>query len=79
MKNKRLESLILIFLGLIIIGAGLFVYFFANTIYPNSDSSRVQDLNFLLEHLGKTGTAILFSVIGVLPIVAGIRKLVGKS
>lgn len=75
MKNKKAEGGIFIFCGLVCIAAGLFVYFTAHTIYPHSESSRVQDLNWLLKTFGKTGTALLFSAPGVIAIYAGVRRL----
>lgn len=79
MKNRKAEGIILIMLGTIIICSGLYVYFVAHTIYPNSSSSRVQDLNWLLKTFGKTGTAALFIFIGCLPVYWGIKKLSGKK
>jgi poly-D-alanine transfer protein DltD len=35
----------------------------------------VQDLNWLLKTFGKTGTAVLFVLIGLIPIWAGIKKI----
>lgn len=78
MKNKKAEGLILILTGLIIIACGLFIFFLANTSFPNSDSPRVQDLNWLLNSLGKTGTAILICSIGILPLYIGIKRLLTK-
>lgn len=75
MKNKKAEGLLIIFCGLVCIAAGLFVYFVANKIYPDTDSSRVRDLNWLLETFGKTGTAILFALPGVIAVYAGFRKI----
>lgn len=79
MKNKKAEGIILIICGLICIAAGLFVYFTAHTIYPASESSRVQDLNWLLETFGKTGTALLFSAPGVIAIYAGVKRLAKRN
>lgn len=75
MKSKKAEGLILIFCGLICIAAGLFVYFTAHTIYPESQSSRVQDLNWLLKTFGKTGTAVLFAIPGFIAFYSGWKRI----
>ena len=54
MENKKTTGSVIIFCGLICIAAGAFVYFTANKIYPDSASSRVQDLNWLLDMFGVT-------------------------
>ncbi len=74
MKRKRMEGLIIFFCGLICIGAGLFVYFSAHTIYPDSESSRIMDLNRLLKTFGKTGTALLFAMPGFLMLYYGLKQ-----
>lgn len=79
MINKKAEGGVLIFCGLICIAAGLFVYFTAHTIYPHSDSSRVQDLNWLLKTFGKAGTAGLFSAPGLIAIYAGVKRLAKRN
>jgi hypothetical protein len=73
-KNKKIESILLIFSGLVITGSGLFIYFIVDTIYTNSGSSRVQQLNWLLRNLGRTPTALLICLAGLIPLYAGIRK-----
>ncbi|HQW84059.1 MAG TPA: hypothetical protein PK987_06360 [Ferruginibacter sp.] len=78
MKSKKVEALIFLFTGLIIISAGLYIYFAAHTIYPNSDSSRVQDLNWLLKKFGRAGTAILILATGIISVYWGIRRLKRK-
>jgi hypothetical protein len=75
MRNEKAEATIIIFCGLVCIAVACYVYFVAHTIYPNSSSSRVQDLNWLLKTFGKTGTAILFTIPGLIAIYAGIKKL----
>ena len=75
MKNKRMEGVIIILCGLVCIGAGVFVYFVAHTIYPDSDSSRVQDLNRLLKFFGKTGTALLLALPGLIALYAGWKRI----
>lgn len=75
MKRKMTESIIIIFCGLVCIGAGLFVWFTAHTIYPDSGSSRVQDLNWLLKTFGKTGTALLFALPGIIALYSGWKRL----
>lgn len=67
-------AILYLLIGLILIAAGLYVYFVAHVIYPNSDSSRVHDMNWLLRYLGKTGVTILFSSIGLIYVILGIRK-----
>ncbi len=61
--------------GLLVIGAGLFIYFVAHTIYPDSPSTRVQNLNWLLKTFGKTTTASVFGIIGLVMIISGARKI----
>lgn len=73
--NTTGKALLLMVIGLIIISAGLYVYYYAHTVYPDSGSSRVQDLNWLLQHIGKTGVLIVCSMIGGIFIVIGIRKI----
>ena len=75
MKTNRSKAFILILIGLIIIGAGLYIYFAANIIYDDSGSSRVKDLNCLLKLFGKTGTAVLVSATGLVFTWIGLRKL----
>ncbi len=75
MKNKKAEGAIIVFCGLVCIAAAAFVYFAVNKIYMDSGSSRVQDLNWLLERFGKTGTAVLFALPGLLAIYLGVRKI----
>jgi len=75
MKNRKAEGAIIIFCGLVCIAAGAFVYVTAHKIYPDSASSRVQDLNWLLERFGKTGTALLFAFPGLLAVYLGARKI----
>jgi hypothetical protein len=74
LKNKKTEGIILIICGLICIAAGLFVYFTAHTIYPDSQSTRVQDLNWLLKTFGKTGTALLFALPGIIALYSGWKR-----
>lgn len=75
MKGNKLNGLILLCCGIMIIAAGLFIYFLAHQVYPVSDSPRVQDLNTLLNLFGKTGTALLVSVMGLVFVILGFRKL----
>lgn len=75
MRNKKAEGAIIIFCGLVCIAAGAFVYLTAHKIYPDSDSSRVQDLNWLLKKFGKTGTAVLFAIPGLIAVSAGLWKM----
>jgi hypothetical protein len=79
MRNKKAEAIIIFLCGLVCIAAACYVYFVANTIYPNSDSSRVQDLNSLLNTFGKTGTAIIIAIPGLIAIYAGLKKLRSKK
>lgn len=75
MKKRNTEGIIIIFCGLVCIGAGLFVYSTANTVYPESASSRVQDLNLLLSTFGKTGTALLFAIPGFIALYSGWKRI----
>ncbi len=75
MKNKKAEGFIIIFCGLVCIAAGFFVYFIGNKIYPDAASSRVQHLNWLLDKFGKTGTAVLFAIPGLIAMYLGIGKM----
>jgi uncharacterized membrane-anchored protein YitT (DUF2179 family) len=79
MRNKKAEAIIIIFCGLVCIAAACFVFFVANTIYPNSESSRVQNLNILLNTFSKTGTAIIIAIPGLMAIYAGVKKLRSKK
>ena len=74
MKNKKAEGIILIVCGLACIAAGVFVYLVAHKIYPDTDSLRVRDLNWMLTNFGRTGTAILFSIPGSILIYAGLKR-----
>ena len=74
MKNKKLNAWVMIAAGLLIIAMGLFVYFEAHTIFPDSGSSRVQDLNRLLRTFGRSGTSLLFGAIGLAIVCAGFWK-----
>ena len=75
MKNKKVEGGLLIISGLVIIGAAYFIYFYVDKTYPDSSSSRVQQLNGMLNTFGKTGTAVLLAVVGLVPVYFGFRKL----
>jgi len=72
--SKKTEGFIRIITGLIIIGCGLYIYFVAHTIYPNSDSNRVQDLNWLLKTFGRLPLSIIICAIGVIPVYSGVKK-----
>lgn len=74
MKSQKFNGIAMIVTGLVVIGAGLFIYFIAHTVYPDTPSTRVQNLNWLLKTFGKTTTASLFAIIGLLMIISGIRK-----
>ncbi len=75
MKNRKAEGLLLIIAGLVIIGSAFFIYFYVDKTYPDSSSSRVQQLNWLLNTFGKTGTTALLAVVGLVPVYFGVRKL----
>lgn len=77
-NNNTVQGILILFTGLIIISCSLYIYFVIDKSYPNSTSSRVQDLNWLLNTFGKTGTAILFAIPGLIAIYAAIKKLRGK-
>lgn len=79
MRNKKAEAIIIVLCGLVCIAAACYVHFVAHTIYPNSHSSRVQDLNSMLNTFGKTGTAIIIAMPGLIAIYAGIKKLGSKK
>lgn len=79
MRYKKAEAIIITFCGAVCLAAACYVYFVAHTIYPNSDSSRLQDLNSLLKTFGKTGTAIVIAIPGLIAIYAGIKKLSNKK
>jgi len=74
-KSDKFNGMALIITDLVVIGAGLFVYYIAHTIYPDSGSTRVQHLNWLLKTFGKTTTASVFGIIGLWMIISGIRKI----
>ncbi|HRI23911.1 MAG TPA: hypothetical protein PLZ45_04515 [Ferruginibacter sp.] len=75
MKSDKFNGIAMIVTGLLVIGAGLFIYFVAHTIYPDSPSTRVQNLNWLLKTFGKTTTASVFGIIGLVMIISGARKI----
>lgn len=75
MRNKKAEAIIIFFCGLACLAAAAYIYLVAHTIYPDSDSSRVRDLNRLLDTFGKTGTAILVAIPGLIFIYTAIKKL----
>ncbi len=74
MRLDKFSGIALILTGLVVIGTGLFIYLIVHTIYPGSQSTGVQNLNWLLKTFGKTTTASLLGAIGLLMIVSGIRK-----
>jgi uncharacterized membrane-anchored protein YitT (DUF2179 family) len=79
MQNKdSIEGLLIVLTGCIIISCSFYIFLIANTIYPTSHSSRVQNLNWLLSSFGKTGTAILVSIPGIIAIYWGAKKM-GKK
>lgn len=75
MRNKKTEAVVILCCGIICIAAALYVYYVAHTIYPDSESSRVRDLNRLLNTFGKTGTSVLIAIPGVILVYTAIRKL----
>jgi hypothetical protein len=75
MKKKGIEGVVILFCGLVCLAGACFIYFTAHKIYPDTNSSRVRDLNWLLENFGKTGTAVLIAVPGLLAVLLGVRKL----
>ncbi len=79
MRNKKAVAVIIILCGLVCITAACYVYFAAHTIYSNSDSSSVQDLNRLLKTFGKTGTAIIFAIPGLIAVYAGVKRFRSKK
>ncbi|HNU88958.1 MAG TPA: hypothetical protein PKJ94_11725 [Ferruginibacter sp.] len=74
MTPDKFNGVAMIVTGLVVVGAGVFIYFIAHTMYPDSLSTRVQNLNWLLKTFGKTTTASIFGIIGLLMIISGIRK-----
>lgn len=74
MRSDKFNGIAMIVTGLVVMGVGIFVYFIAHTIYPDSPSTRVQNLNWLLKTFGKTATASVFGIIGILMIISGTRK-----
>jgi len=75
MRNKNAEAIIILFCGLTCLAAACYIYFVAHTVHPDPDSSRVRHLNRLLNTFGKTGTAILVAIPGLIMIYAGVKKL----
>lgn len=75
MRNKKIEALLLLISGFVIIVSALFIYFYIDKTYPDSDSSRVQHLNWWLNTFGKTGTAGLVALTGLVSLYFGLKKL----
>lgn len=73
------EAILIILTGLIIIGCGLYIYFVAHTIYPNPESRRVKELNWLLRNFGRLPTAAFVVLIGCISVFIGIGKLRRKN
>jgi len=78
-NNIKFHTILLMITGLIIIACGLYIYFVAHTIYPDSTSSRVQNLNWLLRNFGRLPTTIIFVLIGCIFLFKGIGKLCKKN
>lgn len=79
MQKKKTEAVIIILCGLVCLAAACYVYFTAYTIYADSGSSRVQDLNRFLKTFGKTGTAIIIAIPGLIAVYAGLKKWSSKN
>ncbi len=75
MRNKKAEAIIILFCGLVCLAAAGYIYFVAHTVHPDSGSSRVRDLNRLLNTFGKTGTALLVAIPGLIMIYVAVKKL----
>ena len=78
MKNKKIEALLLLISGFAFIISALFIYFYIDKTFPDSDSSRVQHLNWWLNIFGKTGTAGLVALVGLATLYFGVRNLRNK-
>ena len=80
MKNKKIEGLIILFTGLLILFFAWFIYFyFIYTPVSNTDSSRLKDLNRPVDNLGKLPTAIIAGVIGIFACLQGIKRINSKA
>ncbi|MGG9971823.1 hypothetical protein ACQ33O_08540 [Ferruginibacter sp. SUN002] len=73
MKNKRLEAVIILFCGLIVLAFAWFIFAVYKPV-GNTDSSRLEDLNSLINTIGKTPSTIIFALIGITICYLGISK-----
>ena len=78
MKNKKIEGVIILFTGLLILFFAWFIYFIYTPV-SNTDSSRLKDLNWLVDNLGKLPTAIIAGVIGIFACLQGIKRINRKA
>ena len=74
MKNKKTEELIILFTGLVILFFAWFIYFIYTPV-SNTDSSRLKDLDRLVESFGKLPTGIIIGVIGFFACLYGVKKI----
>ena len=74
MKNKKTEGLIILFTGLVILFFAWFIYFIY-TPASNTGSSRLKDLDRLVESFGKLPTAIIIGLIGFFTCLYGVKKI----
>jgi hypothetical protein len=73
MKNKKVEALIILLSGVLV----LFFSWFVFEVYEpvsNTDSPRLKDLNRLIHAIGKVPATILFAGIGFLFCSIAIKK-----
>lgn len=74
MKNKKTEGIIILFTGLVILFFAWFIYFIYTPV-SNTDSSRLKDLNRLVDSFGKLPTAIIIGLIGFFACMYGVKKI----
>jgi hypothetical protein len=73
MKKEKLVNIIWFFVGLLLLFFAWFIY----AIYTpatNTNSSRLKDLNWLYQNLGKIPTVLLFAAIGIFICILAITK-----
>lgn len=72
------EGLILAATGATVVACGLYIYFVAHEVFPDTESSRLRDFNWLLEHLGRLPLSVLVCLIGAVMIRAGKKRASGR-
>jgi hypothetical protein len=77
MKKDKLGNIVWLLLGLLLLFFAWFIYAMYTPV-SSTQSSRLKDLNWLYQNLGKMPTTMLFAAIGIFICILAIKKLKNK-